>query len=145
MQFLVFLYFVFFSLVCVSLTQGTEQKIRQKSYKCNHVLRCPITHIGLPALATLFFRPDAENSKLESFGRKICLRCADCLFSTVTYFEKNFLSEGDGRRLVWLSSNQRGANEEKHSWITTKYIVTSVMRNFQWLEFLRNTREESRP
>ena len=50
--------------------------------------------------------------------------------SIVTYFEKNFLSEGDGRRLVWLSSNQRGTNEEKHSWITTKYIVTIVMRHF---------------
>ena len=40
----------------------------------------------------------------------------------VTDFEQNFLRERDGGGSVWLRSNQRDANEEKHSWITPKYV-----------------------
>ena len=40
----------------------------------------------------------------------------------VTDFEQNLLRERDGGWSVWLRSNQRDANEEKHSWITPKYV-----------------------
>ena len=40
----------------------------------------------------------------------------------VTDFEQNLLRKRDGGWSVWLRSNQRDANEEKHSWITPKYV-----------------------